>query len=64
MVFLQYLLQNGADPRLYASDGQTPENVSSDSGFCMSETQFGVFTIYFYKNVAYLRNFHFMAESC
>ena len=28
----EVLLQHGADPRLYAEDGQTPENVSEKSG--------------------------------
>lgn len=28
-LILQVLLQNGADPRIYASDGQTPEQISS-----------------------------------
>ena len=30
-IHFQYLLQNGADPRVFAEDGQTPEQVRWNS---------------------------------
>ncbi|XP_071117231.1 IQ motif and ankyrin repeat domain-containing protein 1-like isoform X2 [Haliotis cracherodii] len=32
--FLQVLMQHGADPRIYAADGQTPEQVASVDAVC------------------------------